>query len=78
MHNLCIVNYEGIEDKCIVKEENKLVSKVSKGVIREGNNLRGERVGLVAPIANEVNYVEAYLFPLEKTRRQVTFSVNTQ
>jgi hypothetical protein len=66
LHNLCIVNKEGIEEDWIVKAENKLNRMIDEGGIREGSELRGERAGIIevkrrmlatedAPIANEEN-----------------------
>ena len=66
LHNLCIVNKEGIEVDWIVEAENKLSRKIGEGEIREGSELRGKRAEIAemkrrmlatedAPIANELN-----------------------
>ena len=44
LHNLCIVNKEGIEEDWIVEAENKLSRRIGEG---EGSELRDERVGIV-------------------------------
>ena len=44
LHNLCIVNKEGIEENWIVEAENKLSRRIGEG---EGSELRDERVGIV-------------------------------
>ena len=69
LHNLCIVNKEGIEEDWIMEAENKLSKMIDEGRIREGSELRGERAGIAevkrrmlatedAPIANEENNEE--------------------
>ena len=69
LHNLCIVNKEGIEEDWIVVAENKLSRMIGEGELREGNELRSERAGIVevkrrmlctkdATIADEVNNEE--------------------
>jgi hypothetical protein len=66
LHNLCIVNKEGIKNDWIVEVKNKLSGKIDEGEIREGSELWGERAGVVevkrmklatgdAPIVDEIN-----------------------
>lgn len=43
LHNLCIVNNEMIEEEWIVKAQ-KIAKIVSERKIRDGSELRGERV----------------------------------
>ena len=80
LHNLCIVNNEGIEDEWIVEAETKLAKRISEGEIRDGSELRGERAGLAevkrriiaredAPIADEENDVETDLFILRENEK---------
>lgn len=46
LHNLCIVNNEGIEEEYIVKAKNKPTRRINEEEIREGSELQGERIGL--------------------------------
>jgi hypothetical protein len=73
LHNLCIVNKKNIEEDWIVEAENKLSRRIDEGEIREGSELRGKKAGIVevkrkmlatedAPIADEVNDEEIYIF----------------
>ena len=72
LHNLCIVNNEGIEEDWIIKVDNKLAAIVTKGELWEGSELQRKRAGLAevqrkivviydAPILDEVNNIEIYL-----------------
>ena len=72
LHNLCIVNKEGIEEDWIVEAENKLSRRIGDGEIREGSELRGERAGIAevkrrmlgtedAPITDKVNDEETLI-----------------
>ena len=69
LHNLYIVNKESIEEDWIVEAKNKLSRKIREGEIREGSELRGERVGIAkvkrrmlatedTPIADKINNEE--------------------
>ena len=73
LHNLCIVNNEGIEEDWIIKVDNKLAAIVTKGELWEGSELREEKAESAdvkrkilarddAPIPDKVNDVDAYLF----------------
>ena len=44
LHNLCIVNKEGIEEDWIVEAENKLSRRIGEGEIREDSELRSKSV----------------------------------
>jgi hypothetical protein len=80
LHNLCIVNKEGIEEDWIVEAENKLSRRIDEGGIREDSELRGERAGIAevkrrmlatedAPIADEVNDKETEIFLLKENEK---------
>ena len=80
LHNLCIMNKEGIEEDWIVEAENKLSRRIDEGGIREGSELRGERAGIAevkrrmlatedAPIADEVNDKETEIFLLKENEK---------
>jgi hypothetical protein len=77
LHNLYIVNNEGIEEDWIVEAENELSRRIDEGKIREGSELRGKRAGIVkvkrmmlatedAPITDEVNDEETKKLYQEK------------
>jgi hypothetical protein len=46
LHNICIVNNEGIEKDWILKVESKLIRRIIEGDVREGSELRGEKAGI--------------------------------
>jgi hypothetical protein len=80
LHNLCIVNNEGIEEDWIVEAKNKLSRRIDEGEIHEGSELREERAGIVevkrrmlaiedAPIANEINDEETEIFLLKENEK---------
>jgi len=80
LHNLCIVNNEGIEEDWIVEAESKLARRMIEGEIREGSELRGERAGIAevrrrilanedVPIADEVNDEETEIFLLKENEK---------
>jgi hypothetical protein len=46
LHNICIVNNEGIEEDWIIEVESKLARRIIEGEVREGSELRGERAGI--------------------------------
>jgi hypothetical protein len=80
LHNLCIVNKEGLEEDWIVEAENKLSRRIDEGGIREGSELREEMVGIAevkrrmlatedAPITDEVNDKETKIFLLKENKK---------
>ena len=80
LHNICIVNNEGIEEDWIIEAESKLARRIIEGDIREGSELRGERAGLAevrrrilaredVPIADEENDAETDLFLLKENEK---------
>ena len=80
LHNICIVNNEGIEEDWIIEAENKLTRRIIEGEICEGNKLRGEKTGIAevrrmilakedVPIADEENDAETYLFLLRENEK---------
>lgn len=73
LHNLCIVNKEGIQDDWIIKDENKLATRATEEELWEGSELREEKAEFAdvkkkilarddAPIPDKVNDVDTYLF----------------
>lgn len=80
LHNICIVNNEGIEEDWIIEAENKLSRRISEGEVGEGSELRGERAGIAEvrrrilaredmPIADEENDEETNLFLLRENEK---------
>ena len=47
LHNLCIVNNEGIEEYWIVEAKNKLAKRNTEGKLRECNEMRGGKTRIV-------------------------------
>ena len=80
LHNICIVNNEGIEEDWIIEAENKLARRIIEGEVGEGSELRGERAGIAevrrrilaredVPIADEENDEETNLFLLRENEK---------
>ena len=80
LHNICIVNNEGIKKYWIIEAENKLVRRIIEDKVREGSELRGERATIAeeqrsilaredVSIADEVNDIETNLFLLKKIEK---------
>ena len=80
LHNICIVNNEGIEEDCIIKAESKLARRIIEGEIYESSELQGERTGIAEGrrrilaredvlIADEENNAETNLFLLRKNKK---------
>ena len=80
LHNICIVNNEGIEEDWIIEAKNKVSRRIIKGKVREGSELRGEiaRIAEVRrrilvredmPIADEENDEETNLFLLRENEK---------
>ena len=42
LHNICIINNEGIEEDWIIEVESKLARIINEGDVREDSELRGE------------------------------------
>ena len=66
LHNIFIVNNEGIEEDLIIEADSKLTRRIIDDDIREGNELQREKVGFAelrrkilaredVPIADEEN-----------------------
>ena len=66
LHNICIVNNEGIEEDWIIEAESKLARKIIEGEVGEDSVLRGEKTEIIEvrrrilawedmPIADEEN-----------------------
>ena len=77
LHNICIVNNEGIEEYWIIEAESKLARKIIEGEICEGNELREEKARIAevrrrilaredVPITDEENDAETNLFLLRE------------
>jgi hypothetical protein len=85
LHNICIVNNEGIKEDWIIEAESKLARRIIEGDVREGSELRGEKAEIAEvrrriltkedmPIADEKNDEKTNLFLLrENMRRLMTF-----
>ena len=84
LHNICIVNNEGIEEDWIIEAESKLARRIIEDEICEGSELRGERAGIAevrrmilarkdVPIADEENDAETYLFLLRENEKANDF-----
>ena len=43
LHNICIVNNEGIEGDWIIEAESKLARRIIEGDVRESSELRGKK-----------------------------------
>ena len=80
LHNICIVNNEGIEEDWIIEAKNKVSRRIIKGKVREGSELRGEIAGITEvrrrilvredmPIADEENDEETNLFLLRENEK---------
>jgi hypothetical protein len=80
LHNICIVNNEGIEGYWIIEAESKLARWIIEGDVRENSELRGEKTGIAevrkkilaredVPIADEENDVETNLFLLRENEK---------
>ena len=80
LHNICIVNNEGIEKNQIIEAENKLARRIIEGEVRDDSELREERVGITevrrrilamknVSIADEENDTKTYLFLLRKIEK---------
>ena len=80
LHNICIVNNEGIEEDWIIEGENKLSRRIVEGEVREGSELREERSEIAEvrkmilaredmPIADEENDEEINLFLLRENEK---------
>ena len=84
LHNICIINNEGIKEYWIIEVESKLARRIIEGEVREGSELRGERIGITevqrkiivredVPIADEDNDAETTLFLLRENEKLMTF-----
>jgi len=80
LHNICIVNNEGIEEDWIIEAESKLPRRIIEGDVREDSELRGKKAGIAevrrmilaredVPIADEENDAETYSFLLRKNEK---------
>jgi hypothetical protein len=46
LHNICIVNNEGIKEYWIIEAESKLARRIIEGGVREDNELQGKIAGI--------------------------------
>ena len=80
LHNICIVNYEGIEEYWIIKAESKLTRRIIEVEVRENSELREEIAGITkvrrkilaredVPIVDKENDAGTYLFLLRENKK---------
>ena len=80
MHNICIVNNEGIKENWIIEPESKLARKIIEGEEGEDNELQGEKTRVAEmrrkiiarehmPIGDEENDAEINSFLLRENEK---------